>query len=93
MNANLQEKPQKKRELKFTYEIDGLIIRDEKNETAFLNLVATRIWELCDGKNSVEDIARIVASEYDIDLETVTKDVSDFIQELRKKNFLKERSE
>jgi len=47
-----------------------------------------RIWELCDGAHSIEEIARVLASEYDVSFEIALADSQQFIQELSAKGLL-----
>ena len=56
-----------------------------KKETLILNNTAWYILSLIDlGINSVEDIAKSLAKEYEIDLETAKKDTMELIEELLK---------
>lgn len=56
-----------------------------KKETLILNNTAWYILSLIDlGINSVEDIAKNLAKEYEIDLETAKKDTMELIEELLK---------
>src|SRR5438876_9019442 len=47
-----------------------------------LNEVGSRIWELCDGAHSVEEIAHALVGEFDIDEETAQRDAAEFVQGL-----------
>ena len=47
-----------------------------------LNETGTFIWELIDGKKSVEDLIKAVIDKYDIDKETATRDVFSFIDNM-----------
>ena len=86
----MKKNPERKVKLKYTSTGDGLIIQGENDEATFLNIAAARIWELCDGRNSVEEIARIIAADFYTDFETVKADVVTFVEKLRSKGFLKE---
>ena len=56
-----------------------------KKETLILNNTAWYILSLIDlGINSVEDIAKNLAKEYEIDLETAKKDTMELVEELLK---------
>lgn len=44
-----------------------------------LNSVATRIWELCDGKNTLHQIATAITEEFTVDLATATRDAEEMI--------------
>jgi hypothetical protein len=47
-----------------------------------LNSVAARIWELCDGARSVDEIVTMLAREFEAPEPTIRADAVDFIQRL-----------
>ena len=47
-----------------------------------LNSVAARIWQLCDGARSVDDIARVLADEFEADEAVIRRDAERFIDDL-----------
>ncbi|MCU1426503.1 MAG: PqqD family protein [Actinomycetia bacterium] len=47
-----------------------------------LNEVGARVWELCDGARSVDEIVDVIAGEYDADGATVRTDVVELLAEL-----------
>jgi hypothetical protein len=47
-----------------------------------LNEVAARVWELCDGRRTVRDIAALIVEEFEVDLETARRDVAEFVREM-----------
>jgi len=51
----------------------------DMNSVYTLNETGAFIWEQIDGKRNIEDIIVLVTEEYDIDEETASKDVLDFI--------------
>ena len=53
-----------------------------------LNEVASRIWQLLDGRNPIEGIIRIISSEFNVSLEVAKKDTLDFIKELKDKKMV-----
>ena len=67
--------------------------RDEGDETLLfdpangaihsLNATARRIWELCDGARSVDEIARALAAEYDLTDDQIRHDVAALVAEMR----------
>lgn|GEM_PF-2436317 len=63
---------------------EGLaVVKDSSNDLFFpLDDVASLIWDMIDGVNSVEDIAKEILSEFDVDKETAEKDLLVFINEL-----------
>ncbi|KPK40700.1 MAG: hypothetical protein AMJ78_06935 [Omnitrophica WOR_2 bacterium SM23_29] len=66
--------------------IDGeaLVVSPKSSLIYPLNEVATRIWELLDGKRTVFDISSIICDEFEGDTAVIQKDVVDFIQDLLK---------
>ena len=53
-----------------------------------LNPTGAVIWELLDGNHSLEDIARRVQKEFEIDFETALRDTQEFVNILREKGLL-----
>jgi coenzyme PQQ synthesis protein D (PqqD) len=47
-----------------------------------LNEVGARVWELCDGDRSLDDIVAVVTSEYDVDTKTARADVTELLEQL-----------
>ncbi len=52
------------------------------------NEVATFIWERCDGRHRVADIAAALTEEYDVDLAEAARDCQQFIGELETEGLL-----
>ncbi len=52
------------------------------------NEVGTRIWELVDGSNTVEDIANQIHKEYDVEKSVAYEDTLAFLEELLNLNAL-----
>jgi radical SAM protein with 4Fe4S-binding SPASM domain len=56
---------------------DEVLFYDEDGKNAFsLNRVAARIWSLCDGSRTIEDIARLLFEEFEVDMNRLVKDVN-----------------
>lgn len=47
-----------------------------------LNATARSVYLLCDGTRSIEEVARTIAGEYDVDEETALRDVKDTVARL-----------
>ena len=47
-----------------------------------LNLVGSRIWELIDGKRSLDDIVEVIVREFDVPPGQAMQEVQAFIQDL-----------
>ena len=75
--------------------IDGeaviVSLADQKGhseELCLLNETATRIWELIDGKSTIEAIVKQVAEEYDVDAQTMQSQVGRFLITLAKSELI-----
>lgn len=70
--------------------VDGevVIISDDNKTMNVLNGVASRIWDLLDGKHDLNNIISIISSEYKTDREIVVKDINEFIRDLDVQGFL-----
>jgi len=56
----------------------------DMNSVFTLNETGAFIWELIDGKRNVEDIIKVLTTEYDIDKETAISDVVSFVSDMNK---------
>lgn len=63
-------------------DVESLVVDVKAGLIYPLNSVATRIWQLCDGQRTVEEIVQIVAAEFETDGQTAREDTTGFIQEL-----------
>ncbi len=52
------------------------------NTVNVYNTVGARVWELCDGTRSVNDVVDVIVGEYDVDRARAQADVVAFIEEL-----------
>lgn len=66
----------------------GLVVLPGKSEVKVLNPVAIKVFELLDGKHSIEEIARAVTGEFDIDQDQAATDIRDFVESLRQNGML-----
>ena len=66
-----------------------IVIFDAKSGKLFeLSETATCIWELCDGKNTVDDIISVLAKEFNKDEADIRVDILEFMEDMYKKRFL-----
>ena len=70
--------------------VDGeaVVVQPLQSEINTLNEVGTRIWELADGRRSVDAIIHDIQAEFDAAPEVICKDVFDFIHELNRKKMI-----
>lgn len=62
--------------------VQGKYILVQRNQAYEIDEVGFRIWELSDGNHSIEDIAHVIAEEYNIDYDQVAADCQEFIADL-----------
>ena len=55
-----------------------------------MNQVAARIWELIDGENNLQDIQKVIITEFDIRADQALSDLLEFIQQLQLAGAVKE---
>jgi hypothetical protein len=71
-------------------EIDGevVIISPEDSVVHELNATATFLWKHMDGPRTVTELARMLAQEFDVDLETAQADTFELLSSLRQTRLL-----
>ncbi len=58
------------------------------DRTHRLNLTATLIWGLCDGTRSLEDIARVLTEQFEVEFETALQDARSVLEQLKEEQLL-----
>ena len=53
-----------------------------------LNAVGSRVWELIDGRRSVDEIVEVIVREFEVTPERAATDVQDFVRELLDKELV-----
>jgi PqqD family protein of HPr-rel-A system len=65
------------------------ILHDRRNGRAHVvNESAAQIWELCDGQNTVDQIASAFAASYDVSVAIVQEDVRSILAKFRELRIL-----
>ncbi len=59
-----------------------VLLNPKSGEYYTLEAVGTRVWQLCDGKRPIAEIAAIIAQEYDQSPEIIESDVMELVKEL-----------
>lgn len=62
----------------------AFIVNTKTSHLHELNMTATFVWEHIDGKNGIDELAKLLSGEYDIDPSAAAKDVSELLGTLRK---------
>jgi formylglycine-generating enzyme required for sulfatase activity len=55
-----------------------------------LNDVGGRVWELCDGTQTPDDLAAVIGDEYDVSLDVAAADVRELLSDLASENLIVE---
>ena len=66
----------------------AVIVIPKKGQVNILNQVGSRIWELADGKKSLNELAIIVSNEFEVEPQVAYLDTEEFVQELCGKGML-----
>ena len=62
---------------------DSALLLDPASGSYFsLSDVGARVWELCDGEHTLDEIADQLAAEYDAEPATIREDVRELLSEL-----------
>ncbi len=81
---NLQGYPRRKEQvIAQKASADFLLFNMDDGKYYSLNEVGCRIWELCDGSHSTEQIIDTLAQEYDEAKEVLAEDVVEFLERFR----------
>lgn len=68
---------------------DVVVIKDDGLATHILNKTAAYIWELCDGKRGIDEIAANLCERYDVSPEEARTDTRETIENLTKAGIIK----
>lgn len=77
---------------------DGVLAKEAQGRTVLLRLedgyyysvddVGSRVWELCDGERTLDQVVSVICEEFDAPEETVRTDVLQFVDELEQEGLL-----
>ena len=59
-----------------------VLLNPKSGEYYTLEPVGARVWQLCDGKRTIADIASIISQEYEESSEVIECDVIELVKEL-----------
>ena len=65
-----------------------VVILDPERNMVMLNPVGSRVWELADGSHTTEQIAAILATEFEVEHHQAENSVTGFITQLEHKGLL-----
>lgn len=86
----LSQVPIRHDQVSIAEENDVYSIHDQQEGKIFLtNEMGAKVWDLCDGTNTVNDIIKIVDSQYEeMTRDKVESDIRDFLEACRGKQIL-----
>ncbi len=61
---------------------EAVIISPAENMVRMLNPVGSRIWELCDGTRTIDQIAEVLSAEFDVEAAHAQQSVTTFVTAL-----------
>lgn len=64
---------------------ETVIVLLDEQQTLVLNDVGSRIWEIMDGEKDLDELTRIITSEFDVAYTDALQDITNFIEELEGK--------
>lgn len=70
------------------YSGEAVILSPSENMVRMLNPVGSRIWELADGMHTVDDIATVLATEFDVEYPEARQSTEEFVSALVAKGLL-----
>jgi hypothetical protein len=86
---DLSESPVRRPEIAWRVIDDEAVIVDPKSSVVYpLNPAATRIWQLAEGKYSIDEIIDLLLDEFEAGREELEKDVIRFCIELSEKKLI-----
>ena len=70
------------------YDQEGVLVNTRKAQIKVINEVGAYIWSMVDGIRSVQDIARAVSTQYDVELDQAEQDTLEFVRDLSQKGLI-----
>jgi len=67
---------------------EAVLVLPKRGKIKVLNDVGARIWQLCNGQNSVSDIVDTIYSEYDVERCQAESDTLQFLEALAQRGMI-----
>ena len=67
---------------------EAVLVSPVDSSMYWLNLVASRIWLMADGRHSMQEIANALCVEFDVDCDTALRDASAMINSFTTKQLM-----
>ena len=89
--VTLTTRPQRReRIIKQEAEGTAVLLSIDSGSYYSLEELGVRVWELCDGQRSVQEIAAILGEEYDVAADTIQRDLLELLTDLMNENLVDE---
>ena len=69
-------------------EEDDKLVLYSSHRLFVMGTYAAEIWRLCDGKHTIDDMAEVVVSKYNVPREKAVKEITDFLNQLAEKGLI-----
>jgi hypothetical protein len=87
--SEVELRPVRQDRVVFSRAGDSALLLDPDSGNYFsLTDVGARIWELCDGRHTLDEIVEALAAEYDAPLEVIEADMRELVDELTAEGLL-----
>jgi len=88
---NVDTRPRRKDEI-IAQQASSIVLLLNMDDGSYysLNEVGGRVWDLCDGTRTVEQVVSTLALEYDVPAQTLELDILELLDGLRSKNLIEE---
>jgi hypothetical protein len=82
-------KPSRNAGVTWREEEEDVFICSEDGQTLFtITSVGADIWRICDGEHSLGEMAELLVAAYDVDRETVDRDIQDFLTDMKSRGLV-----
>lgn len=69
-------------------ENETIVVLPEKGQVKVLNDVASQVWKMLDGSNSIQQIVKQISDDYEIAEESIRDDVLEFVNALLEREMI-----
>jgi hypothetical protein len=70
---------------------EGKFVIGKERRFFYVNETAARIYELCNGKNTIDDIVNIISKKFNINPDIIKVDTAEYIKQLLSIEIIKEK--
>ena len=67
---------------------EAVVITPGDNAVRMFNFVGSRVWELMDGRRTLDEIFEALVDEYEVDMDVARESVGRFVEQLHEKRLI-----